>query len=407
MSIFQTMNLPSQHSVTRISQVTDEEIWRHLVTPTVKGLLGSIIKVESNQVLDTVAGLFPGDEVTNLNGHMLADANGKLSKDYVRFPYNHTLYRTVNGAMVIKRDGVKFEVFCWFGDIDRGKGELIFKAALRDRVYDGTKRANDCALLEYAYDNPDYHKRLSTVLSSVELSIYGFMPGSRIIDATGDKVFDQFVTNPFLFLDNPQAFLSLFHRAFKSKRGPGQYSAAIPDVAKYSLAGFERLASKYGYDLIEMAASHYHVAKWAQAGGYAYSDPAQAEMVAKLQAGLGGHPRKRYSSDSLSAILDLRAAEPAARRLGAQWVPHVWYRFVALLDGRSDTEQTASQAGEGDGEPPQAKVETAKHLLCSLWCTRLRWPQNNVDDECLWLYKPLSAKAQGFIPNISFQPKLL
>jgi hypothetical protein len=38
---------------------------------------------------------------------------------------------------------------------------------------------------------------------------------------------------------------------------------------------------------------------------------------------------------------------------------------------------------------------------------RLRWPQNNVDDECLWLYKPLSAKAQGFIPNVSFQPKLL
>jgi hypothetical protein len=86
MSIFQIMNLPSQHNVTPISQVTDEEIWRHLVTPTVKGLLGSIVKLESNLVLDTVAGLFPGDEVTNLNGHMLADANGKLSKNYVRYP---------------------------------------------------------------------------------------------------------------------------------------------------------------------------------------------------------------------------------------------------------------------------------------------------------------------------------
>ena len=59
MSIFQTMNLPSQHSVTRISQVTDEEIWTHLVTPTVKGLLGSIVKLESNLVLDTLARLFP------------------------------------------------------------------------------------------------------------------------------------------------------------------------------------------------------------------------------------------------------------------------------------------------------------------------------------------------------------
>jgi hypothetical protein len=39
--------------------------------------------------------------------------------------------------------------------------------------------------------------------------------------------------------------------------------------------------------------------------------------------------------------------------------------------------------------------------------TLLRWPQNNVDDECLWLYKPLSAKAHGFIPDISFRPKLL
>ena len=381
MSIFQTMNLPSQHSVTRISQVTDEEIWRHLVTPTVKGLLGSILKVESNQVLDTVAGLFPGDEVTNLNGHMLADANGKLSKDYVRYPYNHTLYRTVNGAMVIKRDGVKFEVFCWFGDIDRGKGELIFKAALRDRVYDGTKRANDCALLEYAYDNPDYHKRISTELSSVELSIYGFMPGSRISDATGDKVFDQFVTNPFHFLDNPQNFMALFHRAFQSKRGPGQYSAAIPDVAKYSLAGFERLASKYGYDLIEMAASHYHVAKWAQAGGYAYSDPAQADMVAKLQAGLeairaSGTPLTRSQQSWICVLQSLRPVDLVPSGFLMSGV-------ASGVAGRKvDTEQDQSEQ-------------------------RLRWPQNNVDDECLWLYKPLSAKAQGFIPNVSFQPKLL
>jgi hypothetical protein len=95
-------------------------------------------------------------------------------------PYNHTLYRTVNGAMVIKRDGVKFEVFCWFGDIDRGKGELIFKAALRDRVYDGTKRANDCALLEYAYDNPTITSVSALCFPLWNCLSTAFMPGSRI-----------------------------------------------------------------------------------------------------------------------------------------------------------------------------------------------------------------------------------
>lgn len=365
MSIFQTMNVPNQFGVTRISQVTDEEIWRHLVTPTVKGLLGSISKPGTTRVMDTVAGLFPGDEATNLNGHMFKDASGNLSAAYVRYPYYHTIYRTTNGAMVIKRDGVKFEVFCWFGDVDKGKGELIFKAALRDRLYDGTKRANDCALLEFAYDNPVYHKRISTTLSSVELSIYGYMPGSRIADATGDTTFDRFVSNPFRFIDQPQVFLELFQLAFQSKRGPGQYSAAIPDVAKYALPGFERLAAKYGYDLIEMAASHYHVAKWGQAAGYSYSDLTQAAMVAKLHAGLEairarGIPLTRSQQSWVCVLQSLRPVEliPETLRIGS-------------VDGGAEL---------------------------------LSWPQNNVDDQCLWLYKPVSARAQGFVPDVSFTP---
>ncbi len=361
--MFKFKNVSNHLGVTRISQVTDEEIWRYLVTPTVKGLLGRLLSVEAPRVLDTVAGLFPGDEVSNLNGHMLADANGKLSTDLVRFPYMHTIYRTANGYMVIKRDGVKFEVFCWYGDVHARKGELIFKAALRDRLYDGTKRANDCALLEYGYDDANYHQRISTTLSSVELSIYGYMPGSRIMDATGDKVYEQFVSNPFQFIDQPDTFIALFQRALVSKRGPGQYSASISDVAKYALVGFEKLATKYGYDLIEMASSHYHVAKWAQAGGYSYSDKTQADMVAKLQAGLEA----------------IRAAGTPLTRSQQSW--------ICVLQSLRPVSLIPKVFLMGDGDDESAL---------------LRWPQNNVDDECLWQFKPLSARAQGFVPTVRF-----
>lgn len=355
---FQSLNVPDMLGVTAISQVTDEEIWKHLVTPSVKGLLGSIVTVEAPQVLDTVRGLFHGDEASNLNGHQLVDANSKVTTQMVRFPYISTLYRMQNGVMVIKRDGVKFEVFCWYGEVERGRGELIFKAALRDRRYDGSKRANDCALLEYTYDDPVYHQPLSKELKSVELSIYGYLPGSRIVDACGDEEFDRFVSNPFRFLNDPEKFMRYFHQAFRTKRGPGQFSAPIQDVSRHTLPGFEFLARKYGYDLIEMAASHYHVAKWAQSGGYRYAEPGQAGFLQKMHDGLeairaSGTPLTRSQQSWVCTLQTLRPVELIP--------PHLYM-----------------------GDPA------------------LRWPQDNVGNQCLWLYKPLSARAQDFVPTLVF-----
>ncbi|HMW89858.1 MAG TPA: hypothetical protein PLC15_18105 [Candidatus Obscuribacter sp.] len=342
-----------------IVAVTDDEIFEHLLTPTVKGLLGPVVKVEGACLMETTAGRFAGDQVTNLNQNQLRDEAGQLVSNRLRFPYVHHLYRTANGAVVIKRDLLKVWVACWFGDVEKGKGELIFKAALRDRRHDGTLRANDCSLLDYSYADPEYHKPLSRELTSVELSIYGYMPGSRVFDATGDEEFDRFVGNPFKFMDDPDKFLHLFQRAFHSKRAPGQAMAAIPDVARYALPGFEHLARKYGYDLIEMAASHYHVARWAVSGGYHYSSRVQALAVENMAKGLEkirqeGTPLTRSQQSWVVALQSLR---PIAK------IPQA-LRFI--------TDETA-------------------HLV---------WPQDNVSDRCLWMYKTLSKKASGFVPNV-------
>ncbi len=344
--------------VTPIALVTDDEIWQHLVTPTVKGLLGEVKVKEPTRLMDTREGLFKGDSVSNLNHH---DIKGADAMERVRFPYLHTMWRTANGAVVFKRDGLKFEVFCWFGDVDREKGELIFKAGLRDRRYDGTIRANDCALLEYTYDNPHYHQRLSQDLSSVEASIYGFMPGSRIIDATGDIEFDSFVANPFRFIDEADKFLSLFQRAMSSKRSPGQFSSVIPDVASFTLRGFDYLARKCGYDLVEMAASHYHVAKWAINGGYKLPDNDQARVMSELAAGLEairtkGHPLTRPQQSWVCVLQSLRPVEK---------IPAVFY----------------------------------------MGSENIIWPQDNISDQCLWVFKPLSAHAQDFSPSLTFRPQ--
>ena len=279
----------------------------------------------------------------------------------MRFPYLHTIWRTVSGAVVFKHDGVKFEVFCWFGDIDRGNAELIFKAALRDRRYDGTARANDCALLEYTYDNPDYHQRLSLDMSSVELSIYGFLPGSRVLDASGDAELDAFIANPFRFADDAEKFLPLFQRALQSKRAPGQFSAPIPDVSKVTQVGFEYLARKCGYDLMEMAASHYHVARWAMGCGFMLADAEQARVMQDLATGLDsirsrGNPLTRTQQSWACAVQNLRPVDK---------IPASFYM----------------------GSPD------------------IYWPQDNISDYCLWLYKPLSDRAREFHPSVTFRPK--
>lgn len=358
------LKVPELLGLAPIAQVTDEEIWTHLLTPTVKGLMGPVVKVEGPRVIETVEGTFPQDKVSNLNRHQLRDEQGNLVENRLRFPYVHHLYKTTNGCVVIKRDLVKVWVACWFGDYEKGKAEMVFKAALRDRRYDGTRRADDCSLIDWSYANPDYHKPISKDLSSVELSIYGFMPGSRVFDATGDEEYDRFIANPFKFLKDPAKFLSLFQRAFHSRRGPGQLMAAIPDVSRLALHGFEYLAKRYGYDLIEMAASHYHVARWAVSGGYDFASPLQERAVENMTQGL-----------------------ERIRQLGTP-LTRTQQSWVCVLQSLTPTDKIP--------EALKFITDETKDLV---------WPQDNVSDRCLWMFKVLSERARDFAPEISFEPE--
>lgn len=344
---FPNLDVTELLGITPICQVSDEEIWHSLVTPITKGLLGPIVGWSQPKLRETIAGLFPGDQVSNLNDHRLY---GGL-KGFVRFPYGYSFYKTQNGAFIVKRDGVKFEAFCWFGDVEKGKGELIMKAALRDRRFDGTTRANDSALLDYAYDDPELSKRLHPDLKAVELSIYGYMPGSRVADVTGEPEFDEFITNPFKFLDRPELYVKYFNRAWNSKRSPLQSSAPIADVARLALPAAERIAKAHGYDVVEMAVSHFHVAKWAQSGGYSYSYAEQAATIAQFEEGLAniraaGRPLTRPQQSWVCAIQSLRPIELIPEGLN--------------LNGPI-------------------------------------WPQDNLTQACLWVHKPLTDKARQLL----------
>lgn len=176
-SKFQRVNTLDLLGITPLTRVTDEYIWTELLTPMVRALLGDI-QSGYTTVKETVEGEFPGDRVTNLNNHQLYGGQS----GFVRMPYIESVYKTTYGAFVVKRDGVKFKAFGWFGDYLKGKAELIFMCALRDRRYDGTKRANDTALLDFEFDDPRYNSRLSVNgetldASACELSAYCFMPG--------------------------------------------------------------------------------------------------------------------------------------------------------------------------------------------------------------------------------------
>jgi hypothetical protein len=179
--------------------VSDEEIWEHLITPMTKGLLGKVIRKDPPKLMETVAGKFPGDEVSNLNNHLLYGGQS----GFVRYPYLHTFWKTRHGAVVIKRDRLKFEVLCWSGDVEKNRGELIYKAGLRDRRYDGTIQANDSALLEFPYDDPVLNRRIAPDLKSIELSVYGFMPGSKISDGDGDLEFETVPRNSWSCSSEP------------------------------------------------------------------------------------------------------------------------------------------------------------------------------------------------------------
>lgn len=344
---FSQIDVADALGFTPICQISDEEIWQNVVSPIVQGLLGKIVRVDKPRVLDTVTGLFPGDEVTNLNDHRLFGGQ----TGYVRFPYLHTLYRTQNGAFVVKRDGLKFEAICWYGDFEKGRAEMILKVALRDRRYDGTRRANDSALLEYAYDDATINSPIDSQLKSVELSIYGFMPGSRVSESDGDLEFEKFIKNPYTFLDRPELFLKYFERAWKGRRAPGQSSAPIKDVSELVLAGFERLARKTGYDLIEAAPSHFHVAKWILDNGYKFSRPEEEKMFRRFQEGLE----------------KIRAAGTPLTRQQQSWICVVQSLKPELIP-----------AGLNLDGPI--------------------WPQDNISQYCLWMYKTISERAKDFVP---------
>lgn len=349
MSEFTTANYPELLGVTEVCQISDEDIWQNLLSPITRALLGSIVRVRPPAVLETVDGFFAGDQVSNLNNHKLYGGRD----GFVRFPYVVNVYETEYGLFVIKRDFVKFEVFCWFGNVAKGAGEMIFKAALRDRRFDGTLRANDSSLLDYPYSDPVFHKPLSRDLKSVELSIYAFMPGSRIVDACGDSQYEQFVKQPFKFVNQADLFSKYFEMVWKSNRAPGQYAVPIPDVSSVVLRGFKKLACQAGYDLLEMAPSHYHVARWGLQGGYSFSYRVQQDAFEALKQGIE-HFKKR------GVFLT---------RVQQSWVPVV------------------------------QSLRPVDRIPYGLYLDGPVWPQNNIDDQCLWLFKPLSKKAQDFVPS--------
>lgn len=349
MNKLQRIDVLSLLGVSRLVEIQDIDIWNHLLTPQIKALLGRITRVGTPEVRETIAGHFPGDDATNLNRHRLYAG----SVDHVRFPYVSTFHKTEHGALVIKRDAVKVKATCWVGDVMNGKAEIIFIAALRDRRFDGTPRANDSALLFYTYDDPTFHRVLHPELRSLEVSIYTFLPGSRILDATGELEFDEFVEKPFTFLNRPELFAEYFRRAWKTSRGPGQFAAPIQDVSRIVLPGFEKLARSRGYDLMECATSHYHVAWWVKSGGYRYTYAKDAEVMQQLADGI-----RRLKERGVKLTRPQESWICVAQSL----------RPVELIP---------------DG----------------LYLNGPIWPQDNIGPELFWMNKPLTEKASKLLSS--------
>lgn len=346
------VNFAELLGITAVTQISDEQIWNELITPQVKAFLGEIQGEPVTRVLETVSGEFPGDEVTNLNGHLLYGGKPGL----VRFPYIQTIYKTRYGFLIIKRDGLKFKVTAWVGK--KGKLELILKASLRDRRYDGTKRANDCSLVDFPYDDainaPLSVNGQPVDAKSVELSIYCFMPGSRIVQIGGkrDAQYDEFVRSPFSFTDRPKLFLKHFWRAWESERSPGQNANPIPDVSGVVAAAFDRLAVSAGYDFIENASSHYHVAMWAVAVGYRYTLLEHAKTLKEFSAGI-----KRLKDSGMQLTRQQESWVCVAQSLPREFIPK-----------------------ELDLGGPV-------------------WPQDNIGPANLWMNKPLNERAKLLIPE--------
>lgn len=339
--------------VSRIASIKDKVIWKVLVTPEVKRILGDFIDSRVD-VSDRVAGDFPGDEVSNLNDHRLYGGQ----TGYVRYPYSRCVYRFSNGLFIVKVDGGKFEAFVWKVDADSGVRECVFKAALRDRRFDGTPAADDCALSHYTYSDSVHHRRLAIgEHTSLEISIYGFKPGTRLADSE----FDAFVEHPYQFLKHPEKFRQLFDKAWLSGRAPGQNAQPIDDVARLTPAAFVKIATQLGYDFLETAPSHWHVAKWFETRGYRYSSDAHAQLMARFQEGIDKVRIRLACQD---------------RKLARNQEP--WLCVLQHL--------AHPQVNRPDLIPDELRLPG------------LLWPQDNINPEVLWMNKPLNARAKRLLP---------
>ena len=101
---------------------------------------------------------------------------------------------------------------------------------------------------------------------------------------------------------------------------------------------------------IEMAASHYHVAKWAQSGGYVFSSSVQARTFTAI-------------NDALAAI---RAAGHPLTRTQQSWA------CVAQ-------------------SLPAEQIPVALNMHGPIWM------QDNLGQQCLWVHKPLTDKARQLL----------
>jgi hypothetical protein len=330
-----------------IADGSDADVWNDLLTPLVRGLLGDITEYGKPTLMETQKGAFPGDEASNMNDHRLYGGQVGL----VRFPYLNTVHRTTNGVLVIKRDRVKLKVIAWFGDPFKGKGEVIYKVALRDRRFDGKLITNDCALLDFPMDDPAGNTPLPYGFG-LENTAYAFMPGTRISEISGDEEFEQFIGSPFTFMDDADKFLRLFRRAWNSGRSPGQVGKPIPDVSRHLLPGFDKVARKCGYDFVEGAVSHYHVVMWELNYGYRCTYKKDADTIAAMSAQL-----KRMKSEGV-----------ALSRPQESW--------VCVLQNLRPVEAIPKE----------------------LWMGGLLWPQTNLDQRNLWINHPLNDGARRGIP---------
>lgn len=334
---------------TPLSTVSDATVWSKLISPQIRAIIGDIVKFGEPQVTESIKGLVRGIVASNLNQHRLY---GGLSDETVRFPYIITVHDTEYGSLVILRDAVMIKVLCFFGRVETPSAQLIYKGALRDRRFDGTKRGNDSPLVEWVFDA--HGNRPLPVGHGAEISTYGFQPKARVTDYfPQDREYEQFLANPFAFLTNADTFLKHFNRAWEGGLAPGQVAAPIYDVARVLAKQYEDVARKLGYDFVEATTSHYHVARLVLSRGYRFTYEHDMKTLAALQEGIekiraGGMKLSRQQESWVCVVQSLRPVE---------LIPNGLYL----------------------GGP--------------------EWPQNNLDEKYLWLNLPLNDRAKQLLPE--------